>query len=184
MDNIILGQLSRSAGLRSRALVVVAALMLAGCSEEPTAPTQQAVERAKAPEIDGSAESLKNAYDSQSGGGTQAEPEAVVESSTPAPVNSDQPVSYGSATGSEVGRTTEMTNDLGQMVQTLSNNMSGEDSVRFLASQREWEAQDFGCPQDTTDVGHHSCMQFHIMARMQEIKGRYQSVSTGQINVN
>jgi len=182
MDNNNSSRQIRLSGARAWALAAVTALMLAGCSEEPAAPTQQTVERAKAPQIDGSAESLKNAYDSQSGGGST--PETVVESTTTAPVESDQPVSYGAVSGSEVSRTTEMTNDLSTMVQNLSNNMSGEESVRFLATQREWEAQNFGCPEDTADVGHHSCMQFHIMARMQEIKGRYKSVSTGQINVN
>jgi len=170
-------------GVRFRAFAIVAALMLAGCSEEPQS-TEQVIERAKAPVIDGSAESLKNAYDSQGQSNNTPAPEEVVESSTPAPVDPGQPVSYGSATGSEVGRTTQMTSDMDSMVRNLSNNMSGEDSVRFLAEQREWQAQNFGCPEDTADVGHHSCMQFHIMARMQEIKGRYQSVSTGQLNVN
>ncbi len=165
-------------------LVLAAVLALSGCGEEP-AQQQQNTAAPASPVIDGSAESLKNAYDTYGGNNAPAKTEAVSEQPQPTELpKSDAAVSYGSATGSEVGRTTQVKADLSKMVENLSANMSGEDSVRFLAEQRKWESQNFGCPTDTTDVGHHSCMQFHILSRMQEIKGRYQEASTGQIQVN
>lgn len=168
------------------AIALAAVLMLTGCSEEP-AQKQTTVAAPASPVIDGSAESLKNAYDNYGGNKAPAKTESVTAkpaAKPAAPVKSDADVSYGTATGSEMGRTTQVKSDLNKMVQNLAGNMSGEDSVRFLADQRKWEAQNFGCPADTSDVGHHSCMQFHILSRMQEIKGRYQEASTGQIQVN
>lgn len=167
-------------------LALAAALFLSACSEEPVQKQTTAAAPAS-PVIDGSAESLKNAYDNYGGNKAPAKTEAVTPkpaAKQAEPVKSDTDVAYGTATGSEKGRTSQVKSDMNQMVEKLAGNMSGEDSVRFLASQRKWESQNFGCPVDTSDVGHHSCMQFHILSRMQEIKGRFKEAATGQIQVN
>jgi len=153
----------------SAAFAVFVALTLSSCADDEARPGTKSIVQSQntAPAATPTHEKL-----------TFSDEPAPAAEPAPDPGDSAAATVDPAATDDEVERTYAMSDELSQMVETLSAQLPANQASAFRDEQAGWRSHGFRCP---NGPGYHACAQYHIKARIRELRHRVEPVTSTAI---